>query len=375
MTSRTTPRGGWTLLIGVLALAPGALLGGCATFPAAEELRDTVAVYPGGALPAVHDGRARFRQIFCELVEPASDQVVKRTSCDDLLWRLQDEASTDDRPALPGLAADLRVFVVSGAFSDCREPATVPFEDGIARLASRGISIEPVKVSGRSGPEHNARQLAEAVRAARISAGERIVMIGYSKGAVDVLQFLSDDPELARQVVAVVSVAGAIQGSPLAGEVDWWYRTFFDESFAGTCDPGDGLVLQSLLPATRRAWLETHALPAHVAYFSLAAFTTEEHLSNGLRATWKLLAGHDRRNDGQLVIGDAVIPGSTLLGYVNADHWDLAIALERQMPYLSARKSSRQLPRTELLEAMLLHVSEVVGADADRRAVSTAVAP
>src|SRR5512134_3837502 len=70
VTSRTTSRGGWTLLIGALALAPGALLGGCATFPAAEELRDTVAVYPGGALPAVHDGRARFRQIFCELVEP-----------------------------------------------------------------------------------------------------------------------------------------------------------------------------------------------------------------------------------------------------------------------------------------------------------------
>ena len=47
----------------------------------------------------------------------------------------------------------------------------------------------------------------------------------------------------------------------------------------------------------------------------------------------ELLASTDTRNDGQVLIGDALIPGSTLLGYVNADHWDVAIAVERQMPY------------------------------------------
>ena len=47
-----------------------------------------------------------------------------------------------------------------------------------------------------------------------------------------------------------------------------------------------------------------------------------------------------------------------MLGYVNADHWDLAIALEQQMPQLSARTSTRHLPRTELLEAALLYISE-----------------
>ena len=124
------------------------------------------------------------------------------------------------------------------------------------------------------------------------------------------------------------------------------------------CDPGDGQVISSLLPETRRRWLDEHPLPSHVAYFSLAAFTTGEHLSHGLNATWRMLAEHDRRNDGQLVIGDAVIPGATLLGYVNADHWDIAIPIERQMPHLSARKSARQFPRPALLEAMLRYVSE-----------------
>jgi hypothetical protein len=90
----------------------------------------------------------------------------------------------------------------------------------------------------------------------------------------------------------------------------------------------------------------------------LAAFTTGEHLSQGLHATWRILAEDDRRNDGQLLIADAVIPGAILLGYVNADHWDVAISIEQQMPHLSARRSPRQFPRPVLLDAMLRYVTE-----------------
>jgi hypothetical protein len=53
-----------------------------------------------------------------------------------------------------------------------------------------------------------------------------------------------------------------------------------------------------------------------------------------------------------------VIPGSTLLGYANADHWDIAIAVERQMPHLSSRRSPRRYPRAALLDATLRYVGE-----------------
>ena len=36
----------------------------------------------------------------------------------------------------------------------------------------------------------------------------------------------------------------------------------------------------------------------------------------------------------QLATNDAIVPGSALLGYVNADHWAIAIALSRQLPLL-----------------------------------------
>jgi len=267
---------------------------------------------------------------------------------------------------LPGPASDLRIFVVSGAFGDCRTLDTIPYGDEIQRLSSQGMRIQAVMVSGRSSAEHNARQIADAMQASAVEAGDRIVLIGYSKGAVDILQFLADFPRYGLQVVAVVSVAGAIFGSPLAAKADWWYRELFAGSFSGTCDPGDGGVIESLLPERRRQWLDQHPLPTHVAYFSLAAFPTSDHLSHGLSLPWQMLAGEDRRNDGQVLIEDAVIPGSTLLGYVNADHWDVAISIDRQLPHLSARKSPRQFPRPALLDATLLYVSESLDSPAPR---------
>ena len=334
-------------------------LSGCASLPGSAELRDSVSAYPGGSVPAAQDGRARFREIFCPLVAPGGGQPYDAADCDSLLWRLKDEPAPSTRAAVPPEpASDLRTFVVNGAFGDCRELDTIPFADEIQRLASQGNHIQAVMVSGRSSTGHNARQLAEAIRASGLAAGERIVLIGYSKGAIDILQFLIDYPQLGQQVVAVVSVAGAIFGSPLADKADWSYRTLFANSFSGVCEPGDGMVINSLLPDTRRQWLEQHPLPAQVAYFSLAAFPTGDHLSHGLKVPWRILADSDRRNDGELLVGDAVIPGSTLLGYVNADHWDIAIEIDRQMPHLSGRKSPRVFPRSELLDAILLYVSE-----------------
>ena len=117
-----------------------ALLAGCATMPDSHELRATAAPYAGDSLPGARDGRARYRQIFCEMAAPSADSMASASACDEVLWRLQDERATaTGAPALPALAKHLQIFVVSGAFSDCREPATVPFEDakwlGAAEMA------------------------------------------------------------------------------------------------------------------------------------------------------------------------------------------------------------------------------------------------
>jgi len=56
---------------------------------------------------------------------------------------------------------------------------------------------------------------------------------------------------------------------------------------------------------------------------------------------------------------DEVIPGSTLVGYVNADHWALAVPLDRSHPWItSLLVTENAYPREALLEALLRFVEE-----------------
>ena len=210
-----------------LLLASG-LIGGCATLPQPEELRDSVAVYPGGTLPTALDGRARFREIFCSLAESDHVSPGEAASCEELLWSLNDEpAPSSGASAPPSLAPRLRIFVVSGAFGDCRGIDTIPYGTEIQHLAAQGVQIEAVMVSGRSSPERNASQLADVIRHASVGPGTASCWSAIPRGPWTSCSSWSDFPDLGRQVVAVVSVAGAIYGSPLATRADWWYRTLF----------------------------------------------------------------------------------------------------------------------------------------------------
>ena len=266
-------------LLSVLLL----LSAGCTSVPRSAELQATRAVVPASG--GMTDGRARFREIFCDLARERgipADQ--GGATCNAFLWRLADEPPQQaDRP-LPAMDPGVRVFVVGGAFSDCFGPSSVAYRRAVERLSSAGYPIGYLPMSSRSSSEHNARMMAEEL--AKTPEGP-VLLLGYSKGAIDILYLLADHPELARRVAAVVSVAGPIFGSTVAERGIWAYETFFSSAFAGRCDPGDGGVLQSLLPQTRKEWLQQHPLPDDVHFYSLLAFTTYDHLARTLRPTWQ----------------------------------------------------------------------------------------
>jgi hypothetical protein len=44
----------------------------------------------------------------------------------------------------------------------------------------------------------------------------------------------------------------------------------------------------------------------------------------------------DSHNDSQVIFYDQLIPGSVLLGYLNADHWAAAVPLNRSHPFISS---------------------------------------
>lgn len=78
-----------------------------------------------------------------------------------------------------------------------------------------------------------------------------------------------------------------------------------------------------------------------------------------LRSGYKTLAKIDARNDSQVIYIDQFIPGSTLLGFVNADHRALAVPIDRSHPAIGGTFANRNdYPREALLEAVLRFVEE-----------------
>jgi hypothetical protein len=223
-----------------------------------------------------------------------------------------------------------------------------------------------LNVDGLSSSARNARQIRDALMQMDPSAQQaRWVLIGYSKGAPDILEALVSYPEIRSRIAAMISAGGAIGGSPLANDATQSELALLRHWPGAKCTEGDGGGLDSLLPATRKAWLATHSLPNDFPYYSLVTYPEPERISSALSGSYKKLSQVDARNDSQVLFYDQMIPGSTLLGFVNADHWALAVPIARSHSMLGATVVDRNdFPREALVEAMLRFVEE----DLDRRA-------
>ncbi len=339
------------------------LLGGCAATPDATSLRSSALPFTTleGAAP-VQDGRAGFRDLFCSMLSADGLPPGDDPACGRWLWRLPDEpAAAPDRQVATAIPQRLAIFLVTGAFSECVAEASRPFSAGVARLRASGVSVETIVVGGRSGTAHNSRQVEDAIRRAGVGEDQPLIVIGFSKGTLDVLRLLVDSPELARQVDAVVSVASPVFGTPLADVADPPYSALLATVPHEQCPPGDGLVMRSLRPIEATQWLAANPLPQSVRYYSLAGFTTRDHVARALVPSWKYLSRIDARNDGQVLAADAVIPGSTLLGYANADHWGVAQTIENVHPVLAARRDPRPFPLEQLFVSIVRFVADDLG--------------
>jgi hypothetical protein len=227
-----------------------------------------------------------------------------------------------------------------------------------AHVRQFGYDQITLKVDGLSSSTNNARQIRDAIMQMD-SAGTapRLVLIGYSKGTPDILEAVVSYPEIRPRVAAVVSASGAVGGSPLANDADQSQLTLLQHWPGARCTPGDGRAVESLRPGTRLTWLATHPLPREVPYYSVVTFPDPGRISRVLSAGYTKLSRVDARNDSQVLFYAQVIPGSTLVGYLNADHWALAVPVSRSHPWLgSTLLNHNGYPREALLEALLRFV-------------------
>jgi hypothetical protein len=98
-------------------------------------------------------------------------------------------------------------------------------------------------------------------------------------------------------------------------------------------------------------------------YYSLVTFPKPERISSILSSSYDKLARIDARNDSQMIFYDQVIPGSTLVGYINADHWALAVPIARAHSTIGSMfVTQNAYPREALVEALLRFVEEDLSA-------------
>jgi pimeloyl-ACP methyl ester carboxylesterase len=308
----------------------------------------------------IRDARARFREIYCAVREDHGGELPDDLPCEKVLHRISGESEPTNKPIHLGQARlPLRVLVVPGTLAECIQDTLSPLPYARAHLEEHGYHTELIMVGGRTSSTYNATQIRDYLANLKSPPSEPIILIGYSKGTTDALEAVVNHPEVAGRVSAIVSFAGVVGGSPLADSLPGFQESLVKNMHIPTCPEGDAGMVESLSRRTRQAWLAKHTLPTTVQYFSLAAFAEREQISSMIQGAYDKLATIDPRNDSQVIFYDALIPSSTLLGYVNADHWAIAMPISRDMPLVANAFIDRNaFPREVLLEAIVRFVEE-----------------
>ncbi len=310
------------------------------------------------------DRRARFREIYCAVLEERAAELPDMRSCDEALTRVGTEPPASPKPVDLGRSKrGLVAAIVPGVGFACIVQWLEPQSTVAGHVQRFGFDAVLLQVDALSGTATNARQIRDALTGMPAQPGApRVVLVGYSKGAPDVLEAVVAYPEIRSRVAAVVSLAGAVGGSPLANDAEQYQAELLRHFPGATCDAGDGGAVASLRPDVRQAWLANHELPSGLRYYSLVTYPQPERMSQLLQHSYRKLSMLDGRNDSQMIFYDQVIPGSALLGYLNADHWAVAVPIARTRTTVSSIFVTRNdYPREALLEAVLRFVEEDLG--------------
>jgi len=216
-----------------------------------------------------------------------------------------------------------------------------------------------------------------------------VLLMGYSKGAPDILTLLAKRPDLAPRIKGVISWAGAVGGSYLADDIYARVKDLpaFDSVQALAGDIGKMMLklapiiqvnninrrldeydikgaLNSLTTTTRRAFLEEHGPSINSLGIPMFNFTGSTHLMEvpyyQRQGTLQLLK-YDKHNDMQLTQEQALLPlaSAPLLAMFHGNHWDLSYDTFPWYTTLGSTKLKQPFAREPAMSSILLFMSEI----------------
>ena len=304
----------------------------------------------------IKDHRAEFAARFHSLAPS------HQNDSDAQRWLIADNTgqSTRVEPVQRHNGRRVHNLLVPGLLGDSVRKLVAPMAFAEKTLELDGYTIDVSWVNGRQGCEKNAAALYPQVMDAAQQRGGRVRLIGYSKGCADIMHLLADYPDCHSSIESVVSLAGVVQGTPLAARTARWLDRLVQYLPVPGVKFGDGRALDDLAPDYRRQWLATHSLPASIRYASVVAAPSVDRVSRALMPAYRRLAKISIENDSQVIAADSLLPDCELLAMVNADHWAIALPVGRALPLLSGWLIDKNdFPRTRLLQTIIDHMDNV----------------
>lgn len=231
-----------------------------------------------------------------------------------------------------------KLIIVPGLFSDPIARIFGYFQDEVRALKAAGLQEgadfeilgKADGFNGEAGVQTNSEAIAKAIRA----SDRPVLLVTHSKGTVDALKALIDEPALRSWVRGWFSIQGAVWGSPVADVVaQSWDDTVVNQVLR--LFGGNSKALTDLRRPTRYKYMLSHqddvaAVMREVPTISFASWKDYADMSWTLREIDLFYYPGYKKDisDGLVEIDDALIPGTPYIVASGVDHGDTTLSLD-----------------------------------------------
>lgn len=255
----------------------------------------------------------------------------RRPAGPDVTARFLELYADAEQGPLPVSRADRRhvILFVPGIFTE-RYPFY--FHANIRHLRKRGFDVRRVEIDTDETVAVNAEVIHDSIQGVA-REGRRVILIGHSKGPLDIAAALALYPGMAPWVRAFVSMQAAYAGTPLASDL---------EASPLLRSLVSGIIRRMLHGAPQAYWdlsykarqrlLSEHPALPNVPIVSLV--TSTDAAWGPLEQTRRYMAErYGVETDGFVPVWDAAIPGSRVVHLRGVDHAGPALLGVGNSPY------------------------------------------
>ncbi|MGR5147820.1 hypothetical protein ACQKP8_14895 [Photobacterium alginatilyticum] len=307
----------------------------------------------------IHDARREFYEVFCSFVEG---------NCDEYLFYNDIKVTSNLMPKLVG-TDKLRVVIIPGIFGECLGDEVQPFMFSAPYIEQRypWVTVEIISnLNGRASSVFNSMVINNYLKKLHPDPNEEIVLISYSKGTTDALYYLEKYYDGSPRITSLVSISGVVTGTPIADLLGEPADNLVKSIPLTECPSADNSGIPSLTLNKQMQWLtqSQRAFNHDINMFSIVSLSTNENTSSIFKKFHEYLDGELGANDGQVAGVSQVLPGSSILGYFNADHWALVLPFEHVSDsklsttnrLVKSVADENSFPRAALLESIIIFI-------------------